>query len=101
MSYLVQDGIAFYEKESISQICRNHLFSIIIDESTDVSITQVLAVVRFFDKDKGDVSDTLLNTVEVEDATTKGLYRWLKSLLEEKISRLPIKLALEVTTAPQ
>ena len=85
MSYLVQDGIAFCEKESISQICRNQLFSIIIDESTDVSVTQVLAVVvRFFDKEKEDVSDTLLDTVEVEEATAKGLYRSLKSLLEEK-----------------
>ncbi|GFN95610.1 hypothetical protein PoB_002211600 [Plakobranchus ocellatus] len=50
LSHTIQDGIAFHEKMNITDICRNQKFSIIIDESTDISVTQVLAIVcRYFD----------------------------------------------------
>ena len=81
VSYLVQDGIAYYEKQTIAQICQNQRFSIIIDESTDVSVCQVLAVVvRYFDHNRGDVCDALLDTIAVEDGTARGLYSALKNM---------------------
>lgn len=50
LAYVIQDGIAFDEKIVITNICKTQKFSIIIDESTDISVTQVLAVVvRYFD----------------------------------------------------
>ena len=46
-----------------------------IDESTDISVTQILAVVvRYFDSNKHDVVDALLDTTEVENGTAQHLY---------------------------
>ena len=89
MSYLVHGGLAHYEEKTIVEICRNQPFSIMIDESTDASTTQVLAiVVRYFNTTKQDVCDALLDSIEVAQATAEGLYRGLKASLEEK--KIPI-----------
>lgn len=85
VSYLIQDGIAYHAKQDISTICQNQMFSVLIDESTDISVTQILAiVVRFFDLQKLDVVDVLFDTVSVENGTAEGLYDALKSRLKEK-----------------
>ena len=82
-SYLLQDGIACEEKMLVAKICRNTFFSVIIDECTDVSISQVLAVmVRYFDEDKRKVTDSLC-MIEVENATAEGLYKCVKDLFHE------------------
>ena len=66
--YTIQDGIAHYEKLELNEICRTQKFSVIIDESTDASIAQVLAIViRYFDLKKLDVTDALLDAVVVEN----------------------------------
>ena len=44
-SYVVQHGIAHDQKQYVSTICRENWFSLIIDESTDISVSQVLAIV--------------------------------------------------------
>ena len=50
-SYVMQDGVAFEEKHSIASIFQKQYFSLLIDESTDVSVSQVLAiVVRFLSR---------------------------------------------------
>ena len=41
-SYVMQEGIAWEEVESLSSICRENKFSIIIDESTDISVSQIV-----------------------------------------------------------
>jgi len=62
-SYLVQEGIAYHEKLEIADICKMTKFNLIIDQSTDISVSQVLAVVvRYFDVEKCDVVDNLLDT---------------------------------------
>lgn len=74
MSCVLQDGIAFYEKLALTDICKKHKFSIITDESTDISVNQTLAiVVRYFDADKQDVVDALLDKVSVENGTAQSL----------------------------
>ena len=40
-------------------------------------------VVLFFDTDKKDVADALLDTLCVEDGTAAGLYRSVKTLLHD------------------
>ena len=45
ISYVIQDGIAFHEKLEVTNICKESKFSITIVESTDISVTQILAVV--------------------------------------------------------
>lgn len=75
-SYVLQEGIAWEERESVAAICRENYFSLIIDENTDVSVSQVLAVmVRYYDKNKYKVVDALLDIVEVDDASAAGLYK--------------------------
>lgn len=46
----MRDGIALEEREDFARICRENVFSLLIDESTDISVSQILAVmVRYFD----------------------------------------------------
>ena len=83
LSYLVQDGIAYYEKVELVQTLRSQKFSLVIDESTDISVTQVLAiVVRYFDAQKQDVCDVFFDSVTVEDGSAQGLYKSLCALFE-------------------
>lgn len=37
VAYVMQDGIAHYERLEFVNICKNQKFSVIVDESTDVS----------------------------------------------------------------
>ena len=81
MSYVIQDRIAYDEKLALTDICKKQKFSIIIDESTDICVNQILAiVVRYFDADKQDVVDALLDTVSVENGTAQSLYNAVKDL---------------------
>lgn len=84
-SYVMQEGIAFEERQEIAKICKENKFSIMIDESTDVSVSQVLAVmIRFFDKTKCKVTDALLDMIEVDDPSAEGLYKAVKELFASK-----------------
>ena len=68
----------------MSDICQYTNFSLIFDESTDISISQVLAIiVRYFDMKSLDVVDKLLDVVSVEDTTADGLYRAVKDVFTE------------------
>ena len=59
------------------------MFSLIINESTDISIQQILAIiVRFYYNKK--VCDVFINSVEVTDGSALGLYTNVKKVLEEK-----------------
>ena len=82
MSYVIQDGIAFHERLSLTAVCQTHKFSIIIDESTDIPVTQILVVVvRYFDLRKQNVVDELLDTVTVESGIAQSLYEAIKLFL--------------------
>ncbi|XP_068232164.1 zinc finger BED domain-containing protein 5-like [Palaemon carinicauda] len=84
-SYMLQDGIAWEERQLVAKFCRENYFSLIIDESTDVSVSQVLAVmVRVYDEKKCKVADLLLDFVEVDDASAEGLYKSVKEMLEKE-----------------
>ena len=75
-SYVMQHGIAHHERQRLISKCQRQKFSVIIDESTDVSVSQILAVVvRYFDEEKCEVVDSLLDLVEVADGTAEGLIR--------------------------
>ncbi|XP_076061603.1 uncharacterized protein LOC143037350 [Oratosquilla oratoria] len=85
-SYIIQDhGIAWNECQEIVDICKENKFSLIIDKSTNVSVSQILAlVVRFYDKKRLKVTDALLDTKEVEDGSAKGLYSAVKEVFSSK-----------------
>ena len=38
-SYVMQEGIAWEESQEIAKICKENKFSVMIDESTDVSVS--------------------------------------------------------------
>ena len=81
----MQDGIAFHEKLEVTNICKESKFLTIIGESTNVSVTQILAVIlRYLDSNKHDVIDALLDTVEVENGTAQHLYQAVKCLLKKR-----------------
>jgi hypothetical protein len=83
-SSVMQYGIAHNERQHIVSICRNQKFSVIIDDSTDVSVTQILAVVvRYFDFDKSQVVDSLFDLVEVEDSSSDGLFTAFSKLMTD------------------
>lgn len=85
LSYIIQDGIAYHEKLELNEVCRKQKFSLIIDESTDVSVTQVLAIViRYFDLIKLDVVDALLDTVVVENGSAAGLFNAVQTVFQER-----------------
>ena len=70
---------------SLDDICRKQTFSIIIDESTNICVIQVLAtVVRYFDHNKLDVADALMDMVVVEKRTAEGLLNSVESLIAER-----------------
>ena len=75
----MQDGIAHHE--------RNEKFSLLIDESTDISVTQILAImVRFFYARLLNVKDALLDAVVVENDSLQGLYESVKYANKRKYS---------------
>lgn len=85
VSYVMRDGIALEEREEIARICKENVFSLLIDESTDISVSQILAVmVRYFDQRKCKLTDALLDIVEVDDASGEGLFKAVKELLASK-----------------
>ena len=87
-SYIMQYGIAHHEKEYLGSILRKRKFSVMIDETTDVSVTQILAIVaRYHHEQK--VSDILLAVVEVEDGKAEGLFRHFTDVLDKM--DIPIK----------
>ena len=84
--YIMEDGIAFHERRFLAEKLRKTKFTILLDESTDKSVSQILAVVvRYFDDEKSKVKDSLLGVIEVDNSTAAaaGLYKLVKKLLHD------------------
>lgn len=63
----------------ISRTLRENKFSIIIDETTDISTTKCLAmVVRYFEKNLGRVVDKFFRLIELTDFYAKSIYDKIK-----------------------
>lgn len=72
-------------------------YSLIVDESTDVSCTKELAVVaRFFSRSEKDFLTAFLGLVPVTDASAEGLFSELKALLDA--CKLNIKCCVGIGT---
>ena len=56
-----------------------------IDESTDISVSQVLdVVVKYFDEQRCTVVDSVQEIIAVDNDTASGLYLAFKRLLDKK-----------------
>ena len=83
-SYIVND-IAREEKFELAKILQSQKFSVIIDETTDISIFQILGiVVRYLDYKRSQVVNAMLDTVEIENGTGAGLYEKVKEVMLSK-----------------
>lgn len=70
-SETINHSIGPYVIETISNSLKTSYYSIIIDETTDVSTTKCLAVlVRFYSKTQCKVCDTFLGLLEINDGST-------------------------------
>lgn len=80
--------IAVVEKEAIfdlKNILNDFTYSVMIDETTDLSTKKDLAiVVRFVDINRKQVCDRLLALVEINDCTAQGIMNKLLATLAEK-----------------
>lgn len=60
-------------------------YSIMVDESTDVSTTKLVAiVVRVVNKEKGTVDDRFLQLLDVQDSSAEGLFQLLSNFFLSK-----------------
>ncbi|KAK0066447.1 hypothetical protein Bpfe_003879 [Biomphalaria pfeifferi] len=85
LAYLIEDGIAYHEKEELAQICCTQKFSVMIDENIDLSQANLTAVVvRFFDVQKLDIVDVLFDTILPDKGTIQDIYSALKMLFINK-----------------
>lgn len=76
-----------WEVCEIINICRESKFSFIIDECTDVSVSQVsVLVIRFYDEKRLCAVDALLYMVKVEDPIAEGLYKAVKKRISDKVN---------------
>ena len=69
------EGIGREESLDIIDVLKNQTFSILLDESTDVSVTQVLAlVVRYVNANTMQTVDRCFDIIEVLDGALLGLF---------------------------
>lgn len=74
--------ISIFSRDLITEKLKNTKFSLIIDESTDISCKKCLVlVVRYRDKDV--VKDEFFGLLELEDSTAKSISNAVKSYLAE------------------
>lgn len=86
----LNDNIYSEFKNSTSNLLENQPFSVIIDESTDISTKKCLAVIaRFYNKAKFLVEDRYLGMVQLEKFDSKSIFDAIVNLLAKY--NLPIK----------
>ena len=83
MSYLMVHGLADEEKQRVSTLLKGRKYSVMIDESTDISVSQVMAlVIRVYEPNEMKTLDLLLDLVEPRGGTAQGLFDAMMESLE-------------------
>ena len=89
-TYTIVEGIGREESLDIIDVLKNQTFSILLDESTDVSVTQMLAlVVRYVNANIMQTVDRCFDIIEVLDGTSLELFKAVSNVLFEKHSIPP------------
>lgn len=82
---VIRQGVGLYYAKELTEILRQKRFSIIPDETTDVSTEKQLGVcVMYVDEKDLTPVTRFLDIVEATDAGAKGLYKEIKGIFEEK-----------------
>ena len=89
-TYTIVEGIGREESLDIIDVLKNQTFSIPLDENTDVSVTQMLAlVVRYVNANTMQTVDRCFDIIEVLDGTSLGLFKAVSNVPFEKHSIPP------------
>lgn len=89
MTEIIKMKVAPYVRGNLANKLNNNKFSIIIDETTDISTKKSLAVaVRFFDDEMGRVRDYHFALVELEVATSEKLFSVICNLFKDNQIRI-------------
>ncbi len=81
---IVRQGVGLFHAKELVEILRQKKFSIIPDETTDVSTAKQLAMCVMYVNDDLKPVNRFLDIVEATDTGAKGLYQSMKMSLEEK-----------------
>ena len=81
---IVHQGVGLFHAKELVEILRKKQFSIIPDETTDVSTAKQLAMCVMYVDDDVNPVNRFLDIVEATDTGAKGLYQSMKTSLEEK-----------------
>ena len=88
-TYTIVEGIG---REDIIDVLKNQTFSILLDESTDVSVIQMLAlVVRYVNANTMQTVDRCFDIIKVLDRTSLELFKAVSNVLFKKHSIPPKK----------
>jgi hypothetical protein len=80
---LVVGVIAPYFQQEIAHDLQKSMFSIIIDETTDISTKKSLIFIVRYWKD-GCVQDRIFDLIEVKDSSAQSIFDSIKNLLDKK-----------------
>ena len=84
------EGIGREESLDVIDVLKNQTFSILLDESTDVRVTQMLAlVVRYVNANTMQTADRCFDIIEVLDGTLLGLFKAVSNVQFEMHSIPP------------
>lgn len=76
---IISNVIGPYFESLLLEKLKNKKFSLLIDESTDISLHKMLGVVvRFFDDESNKIINHFLGLVEIENGTANEVVRGLK-----------------------
>ncbi|CAG9825754.1 unnamed protein product [Phaedon cochleariae] len=86
---IINNRMKSYAAEEISKDLRNNYFSIIIDETTDISTKKCLViVVRYYNEVQQRVRDNFLSLIELEDCSAQNIYKDIKNVFAR--NKIPI-----------
>lgn len=88
---IIKHVLAKKETQDVAKILKQKMFSILIDESTDISVNKLLCVNVKYVNDDGIVCDKLLEliTLDARNSNAENLFSAFKKCLETK--DIPIK----------
>ncbi|CAK1582754.1 unnamed protein product [Parnassius mnemosyne] len=81
---VIQEVLAPHFKKNLRTDISNNSYSLIIDESTDVSVNKYLGVViKYFSNTRNEIVSTFLGLVGLESADAEGIVTAITAILED------------------
>lgn len=79
---IIKNVLAPHFNEEIVSDLRDQEYSLLLDESTDISVSKMLGVsIRYFSRSLKTIISTFLGLVEIEDGTANSIVNGIKGLL--------------------